>query len=156
VEHETVPSIQLLVSDVRLCDARCSMLTDDRVYYMFANIANLNNWRRERGFCESAVEKRRPWTLALTSCESFRHFCSPSTRGGSRGHRPSDVSVPHIALDLTRYPAAQGPRVAISVLFEADRDRNESAKQQRAVLDIREKSVERVLQDGVERQPEHG
>ena len=29
------------------------MLTSDRVYYMFANIANLNNWRRERGFSES-------------------------------------------------------------------------------------------------------
>jgi len=28
-------------------------LTNDRVYYMFANIANLNNWRRERGFSKS-------------------------------------------------------------------------------------------------------
>lgn len=36
-----------------LCRTPGAELTNDRVYYMFANIANLNNWRRERGFSES-------------------------------------------------------------------------------------------------------
>ena len=39
---------------VALCHTPRTGLTNRRVYYMFANIANLNNWRRERGFSESA------------------------------------------------------------------------------------------------------
>lgn len=36
-----------------LCRTTGAELTNNRVYYMFANIANLNNWRQERGFSES-------------------------------------------------------------------------------------------------------
>jgi hypothetical protein len=94
--------------------------------------------------------------LGAKLVQKFRHLCPPSTRGRSRRHRSPHVSLPHIALDLPRYPAAQGSRLTIFVLFETDRNCNESAKQQCTILGVREESIEGVFQDGVERQLEHG
>ena len=52
-----------------LCHGPGAELTDGRIYYMFANIANLNNWRRERGFSESTTGAGAP-TLILCECQT--------------------------------------------------------------------------------------
>jgi AMP deaminase len=48
MEYKPVSSILVLVCQLHLLSS--SVNVKHRLYYMFANMATLNNWRRERGF----------------------------------------------------------------------------------------------------------
>jgi hypothetical protein len=122
-----------------------------RVYYVFANMASLNNWRRLRGFSESSLV-RRTTAPRLTR---GRYLCVSPACGRSRRHRSPNSGVPDITLYLAWHPPSQGSGAPISVLPEADRDRNEPDQQQCALPDIRAQSAARVLQDGAQHQPKY-
>ena len=75
----------------------------------------------------------------LTGYQRYIRF-PPSLRRSWR-YRPPDVGLPHLTLHISWNLAAQGPCPSISVLPQANRNRNEPPEQQRVVFDIRKKPV---------------
>lgn len=148
-----LPTISSLFVLVRTCGlSRYGVLRLwIRIYYMFANMASLNNWRRMRGFSEPI--QLEVINLYLTRYQRYICF-SPSLRRSWR-YRPPDVGLPHIALYISRNLATQGPCPSISVLPQANRNCDEPFEQQCVVFDIRKKPVAWFLQDRVECQFKH-
>lgn len=78
------------------------------LYYMFANMAQLNNWRRELGYNTFTL---RP--------HAVRRACSRSSFmriGGSRGYRSFDQRLPDIAEHCSRDSLAESTCSPVSVL----------------------------------------
>jgi hypothetical protein len=73
-----------------------SLTLNFRVYYMFANMASLNKWRRARGFSDLIYHTPR---ILFVLTWTYRHLCLPSALWRSRRHRPSDVRI----LDFSFY-----------------------------------------------------
>jgi len=123
-----------------------------RIYYMFANMASLNNWRRMRGFSESS----QPLEILYCHLTGYsRYIRVPPSLWRSWRYWPPDISFPHIALHISWNLVAQGSCPSISVLPQANRNRDEPLEQQRVVFDIRTKPASRLLQDWVECQLKH-
>ena len=101
------------------------------------------------------------YLLLVTSrvCETyqlFRHIRLPAALRRSGRPRTSCFCLPNSTLHLPRDPPAEGSRVAVSVLSEADRPRDEPSEQQRVILDVRAEPPSRLLQGRLECQLEHG
>lgn len=114
----------------------------DRMYYMFANMSSLNQWRRMRGFSKSrfsSPELRR----FRVSCSHFlsiptlfstfplpsrslsptpahfrspRHLRPPTTCRRSGRYRPLGSRVPHFAIHLARDLAPESTSAAVPLL----------------------------------------
>ncbi|KAI3484877.1 hypothetical protein L1887_51931 [Cichorium endivia] len=104
------------------------------LYYMFANLSSLNQWRKLRG---------------------FNTFVLRPARGRGWRHRPHGGCLPDVAVDLARHLTAQGTGSAVSVLPQADWTRHVAAQQQCAVPVVRAQPVPDVPQDGHERVDQH-
>lgn len=111
------------------------------IYYMFANMASLNAWRRERGFSK----------LPTFSSVDSRHLRAPPAlrRGGRPG--PPLLGLPHLALDLPRHPPPQGPGPPVPLLPEAGGPRHVAPLQQRALPHVRAQPLQGLFQDRDER-----
>ena len=129
-------------------------LIELRVYYMYANMASLNNWRRLRSF--SASNNTPSWNHNDISATVYiRHFRLPTSLWRSRRYRSSNFSIPDLSLHLSRYTPPQSASTPISILSETNWHRDEPYLQQCTLLDLRTKPSSRLLQNWFECQLEY-
>lgn len=122
------------------------------LYYMFANMASLNNWRRIRGFSASGRMLHRPQFNA----DFLRYLRVSTSLRRSWRYRPSHLRFSHISFNLSWDTATQGSGSTIPLLSQTDWHCNEPLEQQRSLLDVREEPVTRFLQDRIECFLEYG
>ena len=93
-----------------------------RIYYMFANMASLNRWRRVRGFSKSILYFIE---IMLMAYHHLRHFCLPTSLWRSWWYRPSNLCFSHFTLDISWDLAAQSSCASIPFLSQANRNSDE-------------------------------
>jgi hypothetical protein len=120
-----VASIFILVGTYIWCISKNMSWKIVRIYYMFANMASLNRWRRVRGFSKSVIHFIE---IMLMAYRHVRHFCFPTSLWRGWWYRPSNVRLSHFALDISWDFVAQSSCASIPFLSQTNRNSNEPIK----------------------------